>query len=191
MPKTITKAKKKRSAFQRFALASMIPLSCLGALHFFKVALAATSTLPIKARLIRAIEVTVSTSLNFGTLAMTQDRGGQARMDPGANRLVVDNNSSLSLAGGVPQAGRLIIKGAAHPISISIEDSVVNLTNGVTSVSVNDFNFIREGAGNKVTVTPSADDQVFTVAVGATLVTKPKQASGSYVGTTRIFANFQ
>lgn len=169
----------------------MIPLSCLGALHFFKVALAATATLPIKARLVRAIEVTVSTSLNFGTLAMTQDRGGHARMDPGANRLIVDNNSSLSLAGGVPQAGRLIIKGAAHPISISIEDSVVNLTNGVTSVSVNDFNFIREGAGNKVTVTPSVDDQVFTVAVGATLVTKPKQASGSYVGTTRIFANFQ
>lgn len=172
-------------------LGGVLTLSCLGAVHLFKNAIAATATLPIIARLVRAIEITVNTSLDFGTMAMTIDRGGFARLDPDLNRLVVDGNSSLSLAGGTPQAGRLTVKGNAFPVAVSVEDTIVNLTNGITTVTVNNFNFLTANGGTRVTVTPTAGIPSFTIPVGATLNTKPGQATGTYVGTTRIFANFQ
>lgn len=152
---------------------------------------AATATLPIMVKLIKAIEVTVATSLDFGTLAMAPEEAGVARMDPGLNRLVLDDRNALSLAGGTPKVGRLVIKGSAFPVSVSIEDTAVRLTNGITGVTVNNFNFISADGGTRVTVTPAASQPSFTVPVGATLITKPGQADGSYVGTTRVFANFQ
>lgn len=179
------------SRLTKLAAGGLVSLSCFGLLHMLKIATAATTTLPVKAKLVRAIELTVDTSLDFGTLAMTIDRAGEARMDPELNRLVVDGSSSLSLAGGVPQAGRLKIKGASSPISLSIEDAAINLTNGVTAVTVDKFNFITANGGSRVTITPAVGHPSFTVAVGATLNTKPGQLTGTYVGTARIYANFQ
>ncbi len=175
------------------AVGGVVTLSCLSTLHLFRNinAAAATATLPVIAKLIRAIEITVDTSLNFGTMAMTIERAGIAHIDPGLNRLIVDSSSSFSMAGGTPQAGRLTIKGAAFPVSVSLENSVIDLTNGVTTVTVGDFNFLTANGGSRVTVTPAFDKPTFTVPVGATLNSKPGQATGTYVGTARIYANFQ
>ena len=110
MPKA-TRKKDLSPGLRNLAIGGVVTLSCLGSLHLssshlVKSAAAVSSTLPIMARLIRAIEVTVNTSLDFGTMAMTMERGGFARIDPALNKLIVEGNSSLSLAGGVPQAGR-------------------------------------------------------------------------------------
>lgn len=168
----------------------LVSLTMLGALAMRPIA-AATATLPIIVRLVKAIEVTVATSLDFGTLAMSPDEAGRAVMDPGLNRLVVDNQNSLSVAGGVPKVGRLVVRGASFPVSISVEDTAVRLTNGVTGVTINNFNFISANGGSRVTMTPQLGAASFTIPVGATLLTRPGQPSGTYVGTTRIFANFQ
>lgn len=175
---------------KNLAKAGLVSLSMLGAVAL-KTAVASTATLPIMVRLIKAIEVTVATSLDFGTLAMAPDEAGRAYMDPALNRLVLDDRNALNLAGGVPKVGRLVVRGAAFPVAISIEDTNVQLTNGITSVTVNDFNFVSADGGTRVTITPQTDQPSFTVPVGATLLTKPGQAEGTYVGSTRVFANFQ
>ena len=170
--------------------------SALGSLSCFTLqgqrdVIASTGTLPISVRLIRAVEITLATSLDFGTLAMTLDRAGTARMDTSLNRLIIDNNSSLALAGGTPQVGRFTISGSAFPVTISIEDTSVQLTNGVESLTVNGFNLMTDNGGSQITVTPQAGQNSFTIPVGASILAKPGQLDGTYVGTTRIFANFQ
>ena len=175
---------------KKLAAGGLVSLSVFSTLALRSV-IASTATLPIMVRLVKAIEVTVATSLDFGTLAMAPEEAGRAHIDPSLNRLILDDRNSLSLAGGVPKVGRLIVKGAAFPVSISIEDTSVRLTNGVTGVTVNNFNFMSANGGARVTITPELNQASFTVPVGATLVTKPGQADGTYVGTTRVFANFQ
>lgn len=172
------------------AASGMVSLSLFTSMALKTVA-AATATMPIIVRVINAVEVTIATSLDFGTLAMAPERAGSALIDPSLNRLVLDNNNSLSLAGGAPKVGRLVIRGATLPVAISIEDTAVQLTNGVTNVTVNNFNFVSANGGPKVTITPQAGSSTFTIPVGATLITKAGQASGTYSGTTRVFANFQ
>ena len=153
--------------------------------------IASTSTLPISVRLIRAVEITLESSLDFGTLAMTLDRAGTARMDTSLNRLIIDNNSSLALAGGTPQVGRFTVSGSTFPVTVSIEDTSVQLTNGIESLTVNGFNLMTVNGGTQVTVTPQIGQNSFTIPVGASLNAKPGQLDGTYVGSTRIFANFQ
>lgn len=183
---------RKSSRKRKAGAGAVVTLTCLGSLQpLHHQATAATAEMAIIAKLVRAIEVTINTSLNFGTLAVTLDRAGYASIDPALNRLLVDTASSLSTAGGVPQAGKLTVKGAPFPVSISVEDTIVALSNGVDTVTVNNFNFISANGGARVTITPQLGVQTFTVPVGATLNTKPGQLTGTYVGLTRIYANFQ
>lgn len=154
-------------------------------------AVAETVTMPVIARLIRNIEVTLHASLDFGTLAMTADRAGVATIDPFGDKLTIDNNSSLSPAGGEPRAGRIRIKGATKPITVSVDQQTIQLTNGTTFISVNNFNFGAVDGGSRVTITPTGTGDTMIVDVGASLNTKPGQLTGTYVGANRIFANFQ
>ncbi len=181
---------KKRSLVKPLVASALVSLSCLTS-QAIRNAIASTATLPITVRLIRAVEITLDASLDFGTLAMTTDRAGTARMDTSLNRLVIDSNSSLSLSGGTPQVGRFIVKGSLYPVTVSVEETSVQLTNGVDTVTVNSFNLMTGDGGARVTVMPQIGQNSFTVPVGASLATKAGQLDGTYVGATRIFANFQ
>jgi hypothetical protein len=165
----------------------------LSSLCGFSVAnvMAATATLTILARLVKAIDITINESLDFGTLAMTANRTGSAVLDPNVNQLFVKSNSSLSLAGGEPRAGQVQIRGASLPVAISVEDTIVKLTNGTSSVTVNNFKFLNATKNNKITVTPLGATSTLTLALGATINTKIGQLSGSYIGTNKIFVNYQ
>jgi len=180
----------KSKSAKRLAISAAVSLSCF-TLQALRGVVASTATLPITVRLIRAIEVTLDTSLDFGTLAMTIERAGTARMDTSLNRLVIDDNSSLALSGGTPQVGRFTIKGSVFPITLTVEDTSVRLTNGVDTLTVNSFNLMTVNGGTQVTVTPQVGQNSFTVPIGASLFAKPGQLDGTYVGATRIFANFQ
>ena len=174
----------------RLKAATLMALTGLGSYGAVR-AVAATATIPIIARLVRAIDLTVNTTMDFGTLAMTVDRAGQATIDPEINRLFIDESSSLSLAGGKPAAGRLVVKGAEFPVAVSIEDKTVSLTNGTNTVKVTNFNLVTANGGTKMTFTPSQNTYSFSIPVGATIRTRQGQLSGSYVGTTRLFASYQ
>ncbi len=180
----------KKNISKPLVTSALISLSCF-TLQALRGVIASTATLPISVRLVRAIEITLETSLDFGTLAMTLDRAGAARMDTSLNQLIIDDNSSLALAGGTPQVGRFTIKGSAFPVTVSVEETSVKLTNGVETLTINSFNLMTANGGSQVTVTPIAGQNSFTVPVGASLVTKTGQLDGTYVGSTRIFANFQ
>ena len=187
----LRKREKDRKSYAKpLVTSALISLSCF-TLQALRGVIASTGTLPISVRLIRAVEITLATSLDFGTLAMTLDRAGTARMDTSLNRLIIDNNSSLALAGGTPQVGRFTISGSSFPVTISMKDTSVQLTNGVESLTVNGFNLMTENGGSQITVTPQLGQNSFTVPVGASLIAKPGQLDGTYIGTTRIFANFQ
>lgn len=179
-----------KSAKVRLSAATMTALSGLAAYQAIH-AIAATATLPIIARLVRAIELTINTTLDFGTLAMTVDQAGQATVDPELNRLIIDGRGGLTLAGGKPAAGRLTVKGAEFAVAISVEDATVKLTNGSDTVVIGSFNLATANGGTKMTFTPTDNTYEFTVPIGATLKTRTGQISGTYVGTTRIFASYQ
>lgn len=169
------------------AAAVMVTLSSVAMVK----AIAATATLPIIAKLVRAVEITVNTSLDFGVLAFTADHVGQARVDPATNLLVTDAQNSLFRVGGRPQAGRVIIRGSEFPVQISMEQTAVQLTNGHNFVTVADFNFINNQVGSRVTITPDLSSNLISLPIGATLKTRIGQMSGSYVGSNRVFANYQ
>ncbi len=191
--KNNNKSRKTNSSVVRksnLSTSAMVVLSGLAAYQAMH-AIAATATLPIIARLVRAIEMTVDTTLDFGTLAMTADRAGQAVIDPEINQLFIDDGSSLSLAGGKPQAGRLFIKGAEFPVAISLDDTIVKLTNGTNTVEIGDFNLVTAKGGTKMTFTPTQGTYSFSVPIGATIKTRTGQISGTYVGASRIFASYQ
>jgi len=188
--KTGQKNRKGKQAKVRLSAVTLTALSGIAAYQAIH-AVAATATMPIIARLVRAIELTVNTTLDFGTLAMTVDRAGQATIDPEVDRLFIDGSSGLTLAGGKPAAGRLMVKGAEFPIAVSIEDPSVKLTNGTGTVVVNNFNIATAKGGTKMTFTPTQNTYAFTIPIGATINTREGQISGTYTGTTRIFASYQ
>lgn len=183
--------KRSRLPTVRLGSAVLAVLSGLGVYEGFRHADAASANLQIIARLVYALDMTVNTTLDFGTLAMTMDRAGRATLDPGLNRLLVGADGSLSLAGGQPVAGRLKIRGANFPVSVSVEDTRIKLTNGTDTATVSAFNLLTGQGGIKMTFTPDQQTYSFTVPVGATLKTRPGQLSGTYVGTARIFASYQ
>lgn len=186
---------KKKSSSTKPAEAAMATgaaalLVSLSSVCYFK-AMAATATLPIIAKIIRAIDVTVNTSLDFGTLAMTDDVAAQATIDPLSSELRIDGRGGLALAGGVPRAGRVQIKGAPLSVNVSMEASNVQLTNGSTFLTINNFNFLTADGGAQVTVTPTGPGNAAILSVGATINARPGQLVGTYVGSNRVFANYQ
>lgn len=187
-PVAVTKDKAQKKV--RLGASTLVALSAIAGYQAYDV-VAATATLPMIAKIIRAIEITVNTTLDFGTLAMTIDRAGQARIDPGVDRLFIDGNSSLTLAGGNPKAGRVEIKGADFPVAVSIPASQVEMTNGTDTIVVSNFNLLTAGGGTKLTITPSPGSFSFTLPVGATINTRSNQLTGTYTGSTQIFANYQ
>ena len=180
-------AKPAEAAMATGAAALLVSLSSFS---YFK-AMAATATLPILAKIIRAIEVTVNTSLDFGTLAMTNDVAAQATVDPLSSELRIDGKGGLALAGGVPRAGRIQVKGSPLSVNVSVEASNVQLTNGSTFLTINNFNFMTANGGAQVTVTPTGPGNAAVLSVGATINARPGQLIGTYVGSNRIFANYQ
>lgn len=154
-------------------------------------AIAATATMPILAKLIRSVEITVNTSLDFGTLAFTRDNAGMAVVDPASNVLTTDSNNSLIPVGGRPRAGLVTIRGSDLPVQVSMEQPEVHLTNGQDFVTVADFKFLNYAAGSRITITPDLTDLTITLPVGATLKTRVGQTSGTYTGNNRVFANYQ
>lgn len=187
LSKPVTSPKTDKAIVRTGALAVMVTLSSVAMVK----AVAATATLPMMAKLIRAIEITINTSLDFGTLAFTNEQVGQARLDPATNVLTTDGNNSLMLAGGKPKAGRVIIRGSEFPVQVSMEQAAVQLTNGDMFITVEDFNFLNNAVGSRVTITPNLTANTISLPVGATLKTKVGQLSGTYVGSNRVFANYQ
>lgn len=169
------------------AISLMVMLSCAP----FVQAWADTVIVPVVAKLVRAVEVSVNASLDFGDLAFTADQAGEARLDPASNMLVSEGKNSLLAVGGKPQAAQIVIRGAEYPIQISMEQPSVRLTNGHDFVTVSDFHFINAQTGNHVTVMPDAQGGDIILPIGATLRTRVGQMSGSYVGVSSIYAHYQ
>lgn len=154
-------------------------------------AVAATATLPIMVKLMRAIEITINTSLQFGTLAITEDAPALVTLDPLSNNLRLDTQGGIALAGGVPRAGRISVRGAPLPVSVSIETDSIRLTNGTTHLTVSNFNFNTAAGGAQITITPSGPENIASLPIGATLSMREGQLVGTYIGSNRIFANYQ
>lgn len=178
---------KKGAAATTLVTLSTVALSFSGG----QKAQAITATMNIYAELLRILEMTINTSLDFGVLAITEERAGEAVIDPLTDKMTVGGSGALTQAGGTPRAGKIRVKGISAPVTVSMEETSIRLTNGTTHVTVNDFNFMSGDGGPQVTVVPSQAGATATLSIGATLVTKQGQLIGSYVGSNRIFANYQ
>lgn len=187
-PQPQMKRQKAGSAARTGAAVVLVSLSSLGMLN----AIAATATIPIIAKLIRAVEITVNTALNFGTLAVlnTTD-AGSARVDPATGVMTVDSSGGLAFAGGEPKAGRLIIKGAPLPVNVTIAQPTMQINNGAEFLVVQNFKLISDNGGPRATVTPTGPGNSIAVNLGATVTTRPGAASGTYTGANTVFANYQ
>lgn len=187
--------RRKISLAKKSAATTLVALSALSFSSFDSQKVSAagmgvSATLNIFAEIVRALEITINTSLDFGVLAITEDRAGKASIDPITDKLVIEGSSALAQAGGVPRAGRVRIKGIFAPVTLSMEETSIKLTNGSTSITVHDFNF-GNGASQVTVTPPGVDNPTATVAVGATVSTKVGQLDGVYTGSNRVFANYQ
>ena len=178
--------------FSRFACVAV------AALAFFvlyagltRASASVSAVLPVKVSLLRAIDLNVQAELNFGTLVLTVDSEGRARLDPQSSQLFLDDFSGLAVAQGDPQVGLLELRGAGVPIVLSVEDETVTLTNGISTIDVTNFNLMTADGGTVVTLEPLNEFDPVLVPVGATLETSQGQMSGIYTGFTRVFASYQ
>lgn len=175
-------------AIKAGAAAVLVSLSVFGLTR----AVAATATLPIIAQIVRAIKITVNTSLNFGTLAVTNAASpGTASIDPLTGKLTVDSKGGLAFSGGTPTAGRVIIKGAALPVNVTIASPTMQIHNGAESLTVENFKLVNRTGSPRVTVTPFGPGSSIAVNVGASITSRPGQANGVYTGTNTLYANYQ
>lgn len=182
----------RRPARKGRVYALILTLSCAGlAPALADMALADTAVLPVVARLVRAVEITVNASLDFGDLAFAADQAGEARIDPATNMLASDGGRRLTPVGGKPQAGQIVIRGAEYPVQISMDQPSVRLSNGNDFVTVSDFHFINAQTGDRVTVMPHPQGGDIILPVGATLRTRVGQTGGHYVGVSSIYAHYQ
>lgn len=174
-------------ALKTGAAAALVTLSSVSVFR----AVAATATLPVLARIVRAIEITVNTSLDFGTIALTEDVAAKAVLDPYSGNLKLDGEGGVNLAGGYPRAGNVRIKGAPIPVHVSLHTNNLRLTNGTTHLTVNDFNINTAKGGPEATVTPSGPGNSIILSIGATMSARPQQLTGTYIGVNTIFADYQ
>lgn len=169
------------------AAAAMVTISSFS---LYK-AVAATGTLSIMARIVRAIEITINTSLNFGTIGAPEDLAATATLDPYSGAVRIDTAGGVSIATGYPTAGQLRIRGSSHPVQVSFAHDQMQLTNGTAVMTVDNFNFNIDGGGTQATVTPTGINNSALLSVGARLNTRPQQVTGTYIGSNTIFANYQ
>lgn len=176
----------------------MVKLVCSGLLPLFLASLggakagASTATLPISVRIIKAVDITVAASIDFGTIAITDEAYGDVYFDYEHNSLIIEGNGSISPASGTPQLGRISVRSGDFPFNISLESTVAQLTNGVSSLTIRDFNLMVDGVGGTyATIVPGAGEKTSFIPVGASLSIKPGQLEGTYTGSVRVFANFQ
>lgn len=169
---------------------SLTALVTLSSLSLYR-AVAATATLPIIARIIRAIEVTVTASLDFGTLALTRSATAELKLEPETSQLRVDGTGAISSIGPQPKPGVIRIKGAPQSVIVSVETNNMFISNGNSFMTVNNFQLGSNQAGPTITVTPDAANSSILFPVGATLNARTGQVTGVYTGTNTIFANYQ
>ncbi len=165
----------------------VVMLSCVPGVQ----AWAETVVVPVVAKLVRAVEVSVNASLDFGDLAFAADQDGEARLDPASNMLVPEGKNNLQSVGGKPQAAQIVIRGAEYPVQLSMDQPSIRLSNGRDFVTVSDFHFINAQTGSRVTVMPDTQGGDIILPIGATLRTRVGQMSGSYVGVGSINADYE
>lgn len=169
---------------------ALISLSVMGVAR----CLAASATFPIVAQILRPVEISINTSLNFGILAMTNvTKPGMATIDPETGRLTVDSRGGLAFAGGTPTAGRMTIRGAPGPVNVTIGMPTMQIYNGIDSLTIENFRLLSQGAGGQAQgmVIPAGPMDTVTLNIGASLVAPPRRAEGIYTGINTIFANYQ
>lgn len=169
---------------------SLTALVTLSSFSFYR-AIAATGTLPVIAKIIRAIEVSVTASLDFGTLAVTREAQAEVTIDPSTQTSRIDGSGAISSVGSQPTPGFIRIKGAPQAVIVSLETNNMFITNGASFMTVSNFNLGSTLAGPTITVTPGADNSSVLFPVGATLVATTGQVTGVYTGSNTIFANYQ
>lgn len=169
---------------------SLTALVTLSSFSFYR-AIAATATLPIIAKIIRAIEVSVTASLDFGTLAVTREAQAEIIVDPSTQTSRIDGSGAISAVGGQPKPGFVRIKGAPQSVIVSLETNNMFITNGASFMTVSNFNLGSTLAGPTITVTPDINNSSILFPVGATLVAHTGQVTGVYTGSNTIFANYQ
>lgn len=152
---------------------------------------AATAAMPLSARLVRAVEITINAPLDFGVLAFSPTQAGKVRIDAASSALVSEGSNGLYAVSGQPQAGQIVIQGTEVPVQLSLEQSSVRLSNGHDFITISDFNFINAASGNRITITPDENDRPVILPLGATLHTRVGQTSGHYVGVNRIYAHYE
>ncbi|MEM6780636.1 MAG: DUF4402 domain-containing protein [Pseudomonadota bacterium] len=169
---------------------SLTALVTLSSFTFYR-AIAATATLPVIAKIIRAIEVSVTASLDFGTLAVTREAQAEITVDPVSQTSRIDGSGAISAIGSQPSPGFIRIKGAPQSVIVSLETNNMFITNGASFMTVSNFHLGSAFAGPTITVTPDVSNSSILFPVGATLVAHTGQVTGVYTGSNTIFANYQ
>lgn len=154
---------------------------------------AASKSIKMQAIVLRAIQLTQLTSLNFGTFSVTG--ASTAVQAPGGG---ITYNAGLNAIGAPANSDAVVqIKASkGYAIDLSVAAATATIVNGTAkTMKVNAFKLDEAAgmgafaSGSNVTITLSANTASFEV--GATLNVGAGQAAGTYTGTFTVNANYQ
>ena len=126
-------------------------------------------------------------TLNFGSILACAG-AGTVTVDPTGARST--GGAACLQASGPSSRGRCLLIGSffpVRPMTVTITTPTVNITNGTTNMSVNNFDLNTPGNGVSTTVTAF----ITVVDIGGTLNVAANQAAGTYSGAASIVVNFQ
>lgn len=165
----------------KVALAS-VALASFGAAG---VANAATATATANAKIVKAITMTQTQNMDFGTIVTGTSAATAVLSNAGAVTCGVGLTCS-----GAPKAAVFDVQGTngASVLTTLPADGAVTLTSGANSMGLTGFTS-NWGAGVRTLVTtPTTPD---SLKVGATLGVAANQAEGNYTGSFAVTVNYQ
>ncbi|AGH97290.1 DUF4402 domain-containing protein [Micavibrio aeruginosavorus] len=148
---------------------------------------AATDALDVEARILNAVTINCTDTLNFGYLAVGE--AGTVTIDTADGR--TSGNANLIIPGGTIQSGSCDVTGD-NTVVMEITGTPGTITDGTDTLTVNNFTFDdpvgAPGAGPYATTGTGA---AVAITIGADLVVAGTEAAGSYTGTVDITADYQ
>jgi hypothetical protein len=150
--------------------------------------LADTEVIQARARVLQAVDISELANLDFGTFSVGATGGAILIAPTGADTLEPNTVNQVGIS--APHEAKVNIKGTAgFPVVLAVTAPTITVTNGTTTMVVNNFNIGTDAGGtNYVQAMVAATE---TAQIGASLTVGNNQAAGIYLGNFTISANYQ
>lgn len=135
------------------------------------------------------IFVSGTQTLHFGSFAVGPI-GGTVTVNPTNGARTFTGGVTLVSGAGLERNGVISLSGSTSlAISLSMANSMFNISNGADNMVINDFRFNTPAGASSTVITLATSTQ--TIPLGGTINVSGNQAAGTYTGNYTVNANYQ